>query len=1128
MNKPKARKVPTREQRAASNPARSVWVAASAGSGKTQVLVDRVIRLLLDGAEPAAILCLTFTKAAAAEMSNRLFERLGQWIGLTDTDLDEELRNLGVEASNAKMRAAARRLFARALETPGGLKIQTIHAFCERLLQLFPVESGMAPGFRVLEDQDSKQLFRAALLNALSSDDKDAQTAWSFLNDGSISSLDALEKLASPFLSGSNGMRARLSDMGQLAEIESRLRAILGLEPDEQMRDVADALADINDRKYLAVAKLIAPYKLAHEHNVALHLHAVVAAGVEASRIEALASLFTRFDQGQRVPRAKLILVGTERAHPLDIEWLKAEQENKIELMRRFGLLQVLEANLAIYRAMAGVLARVNLAKRARGLYDFDDLIARTSQLLTGHEAAQWVLYKLDKGLSHILVDEAQDTSPAQWTIIKALADEFFTTSVDDYGRRRSIFAVGDLKQSIFSFQGADVAAFETARISFGNALQTVQQELDVVDLSVSYRSAQQVLDVVDQVFAPGRPARAGFGPRAEQERPHTASEKTRVGLVELWDIERPDEVEEVDDWRAPTDALQRNHPRLKLANRIARTIKGWIGSRVIAGGDRTVGAGDILILLQSRNVLFNALIGALRRHGVPVAGADRLKLQQSLIIQDMIMLGQFMRMPDDDHALACVLKSPLVPEPVSEEQLFDLAHGREQHSIWSRLSPASPNAIMLAQTLETTETPYMFFAGLLQRAKKLILQRLGQEAEDAAQEFLTLALDYEQHHGTSLTGFLDWLASGETEIKREMEAAAGQVRLMTVHGSKGLEAPIVFLADAADQPRARGGRLVELLQEGPWRGAQLFLPQTLMVAPVIDELKDAAKLHTQNERMRLLYVGMTRAADELYICGSVNKIDAEKVPKDSWYPHVSAVVQEAGGLPGVRRVDDDPELIRWRFGAEPREIGRELEIARDMVAIPDWATTPVTPVRKRPPALLPSRDSDDFDRRAAELGIATHRLIELMADADASERLALGQAWARRLNLSGNTVQRVETMLAMPELLQLFGVNGQSEVMIEGIVPGLGRVTGRLDRVGLGESVITLLDYKTNQVPVLQLTADHPYARQMAGYVALLQQAYPSHALKAALFWTQSGEISWLSPHLLSQALEQRIKETA
>jgi ATP-dependent helicase/nuclease subunit A len=307
-----------------------------------------------------------------------------------------------------------------------------------------------------------------------------------------------------------------------------------------------------------------------------------------------------------------------------------------------------------------------------------------------------------------------------------------------------------------------------------------------------------------------------------------------------------------------------------------------------------------------------------------------------------------------------------------------------------------------------------------------------------------------------------------------------------------------------------------------------VFLPNTLMVGPVIDSLKDAAKAHAQAERMRLLYVGMTRAADELYICGSVNKIDADNVPKDSWYPNVSAVVQDAGRLNGVRVIADDPDLMLWRFGAEPKWSSAAAVESAEGVIVPDWAVTAVTPRLKIPVPLLASRDSDSFDRHAAAQGIATHRLIELMADAEAVKRVALGQVWAKRLGLPEDIVRRVDDMLGLPELRALFGPDGQSEVSIDGLVPRLGRVTGRVDRLAIGDGAIYLLDYKTNRRPLLEVPQEHPYARQMAAYAALLQQAYPDHVVKAALFWTQSGVVSWLSPALLSQALELRTQETA
>jgi ATP-dependent helicase/nuclease subunit A len=1121
MTAPKKKKpAPTPDQRKAADPGHSVWVAASAGSGKTQVLVDRVIRLLLEGAAPDAILCLTFTKAAAAEMSNRLFKRLSEWIGLDDKELTEDLLRLGVAHVDVKTRNTARRLFALALETPGGLKIQTIHAFCERLLQMFPVESGMAPGFRVMEDQETKELFRNALLQSLSSDDDITKSAWSFLDDGSIANLDTLEKLAGPFLSGAMGMRRRLSDTDSFAETKAALAETLGV---AEVVDSASLIADICDidtSDYKSAIAGLMPHEADADHSAPQFLQLALDANTATQRCDILAKLVLT---GTGSIRKSILRVKARKSEPELALWLDLERERLLRLLEELAKQQILDANLAIYSAMAGVMVRVNQAKRARGLYDFDDLITRTAQLLKGHEAAQWVLYKLDKGLTHILVDEAQDTSPAQWTIINALAGEFFTGQ-GDVGVKRTVFAVGDLKQSIYSFQGADIAAFEAARSTFSKTLLEAQDPLQDVDLSVSYRSNQQVLDVVDQVFAPGRKARTGFGPRADYERPHTADAKDRMGLVELWDLITPDAADEHDNWRAPVDRKSNRHPRLKLADRIARTIKSWIGTREVAGQTRMVGAGDILILLQSRNDLFHALLGALRRYGVPVAGADRLKLQDSMIVKDLIMLGHFIRMPSDDHALACILKSPLVPEPVTEEQLFTLAFGRDTQSLLQRLPTESANAIWLRNICVSVATPYMLFAKVLTDKRRLILERLGQEADDAGQEFLSLALDYEQKHGTSLTGFLDWLAQNETEIKREMEADSGLVRLMTVHGAKGLEAPIVFLADAADPPPSSKGRLLKVTETGPWRGLLLFEAKTIMTPAVVDRLKAAAKAENLNERLRLLYVGMTRAADELYICGSLNKEDESKVNADSWYPQIKYAILENSTLKGLRVFTADDGLSITRFGAEPVDGNAPFVKEAVEFALPPWATTALPDRMLKPVLVAPPRNSDAFDRKAVEEGIAIHKLIEMMADIPPHNRLAEALRWAKRLKLASTTAEHLHRLLLLPELSVFFGKDAQSEVSLG----SAGGFNGRIDRLMIADGCIYLLDYKTNRHPPNHVGREHPYARQMAGYARLLRQAFPDHDVKAALLWTQTGDVTWISREILSQSYDDGLEATA
>jgi ATP-dependent helicase/nuclease subunit A len=1111
---------PTPEQRRAADPAASVWVAASAGSGKTHVLVDRVIRLLLDGAAPNAILCLTFTKAAAAEMSNRLFQRLSGWVGLGDADLDATLHTLGVEDLSIALRGRARRLFAQALETPGGLKIQTIHAFCEKLLQAFPVESGLAPGFRVMDSQETADLFREALLSQLGSNSDFAEAAWSFLEDGKVLTLDSLEKLAKPFLSASNGMRQRLADFEKLAQTENALKALLGIEDGRAVADIETDICTIHEAAYKKLVSITMPLEYDAQTSVPGYFQMALDAANSEERIKAFMALFF---VKEGTPRKSLLRSAARKAHPRLAEWFDEERTRVVALLQERAGQQILQTNLAIYQAMAAVVAQVNISKRSRGLYDFDDLIAKTAQLLSNPASAQWVLYKLDRGLTHILVDEAQDTSPAQWSIITALAQEFFSGE-QAMGVKRTMFAVGDLKQSIYSFQGADIDAFEAAQQNFSSLIAQSQDRLRTEDLAVSYRSNQQVLDAVDAVFAPGRAARAGFGRRQEFERPHTANKKQQ-GLVELWDLELADDKEERDHWQAPVDRPAKSHPRLKLAERIASTVENWIGKRELTGQGRAVQAGDILILLQSRNVLFNALIGALRRRGVAVAGADRLKLQSSLIVQDLLMLVQWVRLPDDDHALACVLKSPLVPEPLDDDALLALAHDRGVQNLWSRVSETSANRAMLQTIRHSTDTPFMLLSGVLQKSRRSILERLGQEAEDAAQEFLTLALDYEERYGVSLTGFADWFASGDTEIKREMDQAGGNLRIMTVHGSKGLEAPIVFLADAADPPPTKRDRLITVADDRGLGRLLVFDPKLDVALPIVTTLKEAERKRAVDERMRLLYVGMTRAADELYICGSLNKDDESKVRIESWHALVTGAL---GDQVGKRRVLQPDGSALWRFGAEPRPLFQRLDAESAKSTLPNWAITPVAVDALLSLPLTASRRSDVYDKEAVKRGLASHRLAEVMGDASLDNRVSVGLRWAAKLSLEADMVHRLASAMAMPDLAGLFSADGQSEVSIEGELADQHRVSGRIDRLFIGADEILILDFKTNRSPVRVLEAEHGYVRQMAIYVALLQQAYPRHLIKAALLWTQSGEVTWISQGLLSQALDEMPKDSA
>ena len=577
-----------------------------------------------------------------------------------------------------------------------------------------------------------------------------------------------------------------------------------------------------------------------------------------------------------------------------------------LALVEQIDNLTRIEATCALLTLAEAMISEFESAKKLRGAYDFDDLILKTRDLLVDKATAQWVLFKLDRGIEHVLVDEAQDTSLAQWQIVGALTSEFFSGTGSREVPDRTLFVVGDRKQSIFSFQGANPAAFEASREIFGTQITNVGQAFSTVDLTISYRSTMEVLTAVDMVFAEGTRARIGLDGIHPQNFHHESNRRDEHGLFELWPLMEPDDKAEREPWQAPVDQYPPRSGLRKLAQKLAETIKSWIGKRHIMALNRAVEAGDILILFRTRSALFDILISELRKGGIPVAGADRLKLSENIAILDMMALVQFVLLPEDDYSLACVLKSPLVPRALTEDQLFKLAHGRDATSLWAKLGASDDASCMgareiLGEWLKASESlrPFEFLSRVLIKTRKAFLARLGSEAGDALDALLEVSLSYEENHSSSLAGFATWFASEDTEIKRNMDQGSGEVRLMTVHGAKGLESSIVILPDTTSMPRSNATTALMFVEPTPGGPTLPFWRLSgLAQSPVIDDWKDRDKQIELEEQRRLLYVAMTRARDELYVCGY--KIHKES-PENSWYTLVEEAVQSQGILRDVR-----------------------------------------------------------------------------------------------------------------------------------------------------------------------------------------------------------------------------------
>ncbi len=1072
----------TKAQIAAAWPARSAWVSANAGSGKTRVLTNRVARLLLGGTAPGRILCLTFTKAAAAEMQNRLFKQLGEWAMMPDIPLREALAELGEDNLPDSQLLHARSLFARALETPGGLKIQTIHAFCESLLHRFPLEAQVSPDFELLDERGAKAL-RAEVLDEMA--------------------LEAPEDFAE-FIAKAGEPEGFLHDILKHQELfehgffEAEAAAALGAEPEisEDML-LARVLEGVSDSEINALVGAMMRNDKGHDPKAAQALidYKKAPASSALSMLEAvfLTSGNPRKTKSFPNRKTKDAFAGAFDLVSQFIERVYAARQSRLALV-------ALEKARVLNGFAAGFLVRYNAHKSARAVLEFEDLIRKADALLRDSDMAQWVLYRLDGGIDHILVDEAQDTSPLQWDIVKALAEEIYAAEGD---APRTVFVVGDEKQSIFSFQGADPHEFAEVKALLHERLEAVRTPMYEGALQCSFRSAPPILSLVDQVFSGD--ARGGVA----GEISHIAVDDALPGRVELWPFYEKEPAEEMLPWDAPVDALPPGDPVLLLAEDVAARVAEIIKTKVVLPGKkRPVQAGDFLILVQARGELFKALLKELKAAGVPVAGADRLKVAEELAVKDLLALLQFAANPRDDLALACALRSPLCG--VSEAGLFSLAHGRKG-SLWRAVRPNE----MLSDILKNTdfERPFELLERILihHKGREKLLARLGPEAEEGVDELLRQALEYERGEAPSLTGFLNWVKADDLTVKRQFNNEDNLLRIMTVHGAKGLEAPIVILPQTVKKPNNQGKAVLALESGLAACGAAVAeLPE------VLAEARRAETALQTEEKMRLLYVALTRAESWLIMAGSG---DRKKVP-ENWYDPVEAALKALGAaLDGAGRL-----VLENNWALEK---GEAVQTAQAAVSLPDWLDTPAPGVIKPPRAKSPSDLGGEHtvagaaaETDALTRGAQIHTLLEHLAEVPEGARQAKARAMIGT-PLAG-VIEEALAVLQAPDLAAVFAADTLREVPVSATLPEIGLVSGRIDALIIGDTVLAV-DFKSNpQVPTTPEDIPEGFLRQMAAYGAGLAQVYPDREIKTAILWTATQTLMDIPTPLRDAALKR------
>jgi ATP-dependent helicase/nuclease subunit A len=1115
-------------QREVSAPHVSAWVAANAGSGKTHVLVQRVINLLLDGVEPEKILCITFTKAAAATMAKRVFDTLAEWTTLDDAGLDKAICERSSLKPDAARRALARRLFARALDTPGGLKVHTIHAFCTQLLHQFPFEANVAARFNVLDDAEHTELLERLTLDVLL-EGADAP-------DGKLGRALAAAMVAAADQTFRDVVREAIAKRGTIMTAGDRDTALanlsqsLGLDPSD---DIAKIEAEYFTRSLIGPSEWPALAKTLADGNKTDIEQARRFAGLAAlPDAERVASYLQIFCTGEGTPRKSIVTKAIKDSAL--VERLCREQERICALLERRRAVACRDRSAALLTIAYEVLERYLKEKERRGLLDYDDLIDKALALL-GNVDAAWVHYKLDLGIDHVLIDEAQDTSKKQWQIVVHLTDEF-TAGAGARPFTRTIFPVGDEKQSIYSFQNAAPKEFAEMRRYFER--RHTNSGLDFVfrELKHSFRSGESILAAVDLVFKSTAMA-ASVSSDAGGFPPHLALPDALPGVVEIWEPEKPDERREIEGWDAPFDLVNETSPRVKLARRIARQVRGLIEHGAAK-------SGDVLVLVRQRGPLFEAIIRALKHENVAVAGADRLVLTEHIAVMDLMALADALLLPQDDLALATVLRSPLFG--FSDEELFTIAWDRGRVSLRAALgskagegkkfADASIHLDELAQDARR-ETPFAFYAKLLGKggARKNFLGRLGVEANDALDEFLNLALDYERRDTPSLQGFVAWLRDAKTEVKRDMEIARDEVRVMTVHGAKGLEAPIVVLADTMTPPTGpKPPRLLELSG-----GAVIWAGRKEDDVPSVAAARDAAKSEAENEYRRLLYVAMTRAADRLIICGADGRT---KRPERCWYDLVRGPLQEFL----IEEDDSGEKVLRFRRTPAGAVAATAPTMAPEKIVrceFPAWLRQPAPAEASHPVPLSPSSAFDEdisliaptagsaADRqKALERGRLVHRLMQALPDIPAERRLDAAERYLANAATDFVPAERIAMARQVLAILddenfaEIFAPGSRAEVPIVGRIARAGRdpilVAGQVDRLAVTGDTVLIADYKTDRIVPDRLDETHPYVTQLALYRAVLARVFPRKTVRAALLFTDGPTLMELPATAMDAAL--------
>ncbi len=1092
-----------------------MWITANAGSGKTTYLTARVVALLLTGVLPERICCITYTKAAASEMRHRVLKQLRELLLMSEEKCAARITELLGKPATESDIARARSLFGTVLDSPsGGLRLTTIHGFCQDILRRFPLEAGINPHFTVLEEGAADRLIsteRNRLLNHYDTGNTALNHALELIADRTS------EARFDQFITAIIGKRNQWELIWRAQSPESLKRKIFALhgleeevsevslrgllldavnEPDAKtFRDHLDALVngDNKDGQKLGRA-LTAWLEVEREYRGAL-----------------IGELCSAFLTKEGESRKKLY--GKNQfppASPLHDACTRLSG-SILRYAERVAALASAEETFAVATLAGELLKQYDRAKQEAHALDYDDLIGKVRELFANPSLLGWVMSKLDHRIDHLLLDEAQDTSREQWSITDLLVEELIAAN-DGTGSGnvpRSLLVVGDEKQSIYSFQGAAPELFAGMKGEFHGKLKDSFSPLAIESLRNSYRSAEAVLKLVDHIAT--QPEMAAFLSASGAVEPHILTREKAAGSVTLYaPITAPEKID-TPALTIPTEYHISQTAAQQLADKVADEVAGWLkNGRILASEGRPITAGDILILVRTRSSIVMPLIRALQRRDVPVAGLDRLTLSDHLAVRDLLALMRWSMNPGDDLSLAHVLRSPIIG--ISDEELCMLSADR-RGSLYAQVGD---NALLERALSERDATPYEFLTSVLetQSTRRVFATRFGEEVHEVLDELKAQAAAMPRGMAPTLANFYDWLSNSDLQIKREQEGKSDKVRIMTVHGAKGLEAPAVLLVDTVTMPTTQHEKFFFTEDANQQPLPVLAISEEAKAAPVLLTAKQRKADAIRAEYYRLLYVALTRARDELHIFGTANK--KGEVKEGSWY----AIVRSAM-LALSASEEGDNKILR---DTRPTVTAKEKPTSAKHATLPAWAHTAPPAINKGPQSAAPSRlvndvaaspyvEASDGSERAR--GVLIHRILELL-EANTDEKTISQLAALIAPEWSDEEKNKITHQIS--ELLKaenwIWANPSHAEVNVTGTVMMDGAaipISGQIDRLVETPEGIVILDYKTGRhIPANATGISENYRMQLKTYHALISALHPSKTVRCAILWTANASLMW------------------